>query len=69
MRRLCDSLTKSDDDKADTSRMDDNDKKIVEMDDKDEMETLKAQVNSDGHKPRKGGHEYQQDHTGTWNGV
>ena len=54
MRRLCDSWTKSDDDKADTSRMDDDEKKIVEMDDKDEVEMLKAQVNSYGHKPRMG---------------
>ena len=42
MRRLCDSWTKRDDDKADTSRMDDEEKKVVEMDDKDEIEMLKA---------------------------
>ena len=42
MRRLCDSWTKSDDDKADTSRMDDNDKEVVEMNDKDEIEVLNA---------------------------
>ena len=54
MRRLCDSWTKSDDDKADTSRMDDNEKKVVEMNDKDEIEMLKAQVDSYGHKPRMG---------------
>ena len=42
MRRLCDSWTKSDDDKADTSRMDDNDTEVVEMNDKDEIEVLDA---------------------------
>ena len=51
MRRLCDSWTKSDDDKADTSRMDDDNDKIVEMTDEDEIAMLKTKMNSYGHKP------------------
>ena len=54
MRRLCDSWTKSDDDKADTSRMDDDKEKVVEMNDKDEIKMLKTQVDSYGHQPRMG---------------
>ena len=42
MRRLCDSWTKSDDDKADTSRMDDDKEEIVEVDNKDEVKMLKT---------------------------
>ena len=49
--------------------MNDNEKEIVEMYDENEIEMLKAQMDSDGHKPRKGCREYQQDHTGTWKGV
>ena len=52
MRRLCDSWTKSDDDKADTSRMDDDKEKVVEVKDDNEVEMLKTQMNSEGHKPR-----------------
>ena len=54
MRRLCDLWTKSDDDKADTSRMNDDEKEIVEMYDENEIEMLQAQMDSDGHKPRRG---------------
>ena len=42
MRRLCDSWTKSDDDKADTSRMDDDKEEIVEVDNKDEVKMLQT---------------------------
>ena len=34
--------------------MDDNDEEVVEMNDKDEIEMLKAQVDSYGHQPRMG---------------
>ena len=51
MRRLCDSLTNRDDDKADTSRMDDDKDKVVEMADEDEVEIRETQVSSYGHKP------------------
>ena len=52
MSRLCDSWTKSDDDKADTSRMNDDKEEIVEVNDKNEIEMLETKVNSYGHKPR-----------------
>ena len=46
MRRLCDSWTRRDDDKADTSRMDDDKENVVEVEDDNEVEMLKAQMNS-----------------------
>ena len=46
MRRLCDSLTKRDDDKADTSRMNDDKDEIVEVTDENEVKVVKAQVSS-----------------------
>ena len=49
-------MTKRDDDKADTSRMNDDKDKIVEMTDEDEVEIMKTQVSSDGHKPLVGIH-------------
>ena len=52
MRRLCDSWTKRDDDKAETSRMGDDDDEVVEMDDNDEVNTMDVKVNPSGHKPR-----------------
>ena len=44
-------MTKRDDDKADTSRMNDDKDKVVEMTDEDEVKILEAQVSSYGHKP------------------
>ena len=46
MRRLCDLWTKRDDDKADTSRMDDEKEKVVEVKDDNEVEMLNTQMNS-----------------------
>ena len=51
MRRLCDSWTKRDDDKADTSRLNDDNDEVVKVTDKDEIQMLKTQVGSYGHKP------------------
>ena len=54
MRRLCDSLTNRDDDKADTSRMNDDKDEVVEMTDEDEVKIMETQVSSYGHKPLVG---------------
>ena len=51
MRRLCDSLTNSDDDNAETSRMDDDEDKIVTVTDEDEIKMMETEVGSYGHKP------------------
>ena len=51
IRRLCNSWTKRDDDKADTSRMDDDNNEVVEMADENEIKMLKTQMGSYGHKP------------------
>ena len=67
MRRLCDSLTKRDDDKAETSRMGDDDNEVVEIDDDNEVNAMNVKVNPSGHKPCIDGCRLiQQDHTGTW---
>ena len=50
-RILCDSWTKRDDDKADTSRMNDDKDEIVEVTDENEVKVVKAQMSSYGHKP------------------
>ena len=55
MRRLCDSWTKRDDDKVETSRMGDDDDEVVEIDDNDEVNMTSVKVNSPGHKPRVDG--------------
>ena len=47
-------MTKRDDDKADTSRMNDDKDKVVEMTDEDEVEIMETQVSSYGHKPLVG---------------
>ena len=60
-------MTKRDDDKAETSRMGDDDNEVVEIDDNDEVNAMNVKVNPSGHKPRIDGHRLvQQDHTGTW---
>ena len=51
MRRLCDSWTKRDDDKAETSRMGDDDDEIVKVNDGDKVDMIESQVNSSGNKP------------------
>ena len=51
MRRLCDSWTKSDDDKAETSRMGDDNDEIVEVNDNEEVNMIKLKMNPSGHKP------------------
>ena len=51
MRRLCDLWTKRDDDKAETSRMGDNNDEVVEIDENDEVDTTDVKVNPPGHKP------------------
>ena len=53
MRRLCDSWTKSEDNKADTSRMDDDDEEVVKMENENDIEMLKTEVDSNGHIPRE----------------
>ena len=52
MRRLCDSWTKRDDDKAVTSRMGGDNDEVVEIDDNDEVNAMNMKVNPSGHKPR-----------------
>ena len=49
-------MTKRDDDKADTSRMNDDEDEIVEMTDENEVEVVESQVSSYGHKPLRGVH-------------
>ena len=69
-RRLCDSWTKSDDDKVETSRMGADDDKVIEIDDDDEVDMTDTKVDPSGHKPRVYGRRwFQQDHTGTWKRV
>ena len=51
MRRLCDSLTNSDDDNAETSRMNDDEDEIVTVTDEDEIKMLETEVCSYGHRP------------------
>ena len=55
MRRLCDSWTKRDDDKAETSRMGGDNDEVVEIDDNDEVNMVNVKVNPSGHKPRVDG--------------
>ena len=70
MRRLCDSWIERDDDKAETSRMGDDNDKVVEIDDNEEVDTMDVKVDPSGHKPHKYGRRwFQQDHTGTWKRV
>ena len=52
MSKLCDSWTKRDDDKAETSRMGDDNEEIVEIDDNNEVNSMNVKVNPPGHKPR-----------------
>ena len=55
MSKLCDSWTKRDDDKAETSRMGYDNDEVVEVDDSDEVNAMNVKVNSPGHKPRVNG--------------
>ena len=67
MRRLCDLWIERDDDKAETSRMGDNDDEVVQIGDDEEVDTMDTKMDSSGHKPRVDGRRgFQQDHTGTW---
>ena len=60
--------TKREDDKVETSRMGNDDDKVVEVDNGNEVDTIEVQMNPSGHKPRViyGHCMLQQDHTGTW---
>ena len=51
-RRLCDSWTKSDDDKVETSRMGNDNNEVVKVNDSNKVDVIEVKMNPSGHKPR-----------------
>ena len=49
--RLCDSWTKSDDDKVETSRMGNNNDEVIKVNNSDEVDMIEVKMNPSGHKP------------------